>query len=74
MTDALLIYLASVLFIISIVQENGLYRSTGFFITFTILAVSISKDLTQIFITIIGGLAVHILMVFSMKEYIKLKK
>ncbi len=74
MNDIFLIYLAALIFIISIMQKVGTYRSTGFFVTFAVLAISISKNLTEVFVTIVAGLAVHVLMIFSIKEYIKVKK
>jgi len=67
MIDQTLVILATILFIISIMHSNIYYRNTGYFIAFTLLAMAIGKDLTQIFLTIMGGLAVHMIMVFSYK-------
>jgi hypothetical protein len=74
MTNTLLIYIASVIFIISIILDQAIYKTTGFFLTFVLLTVAISQDLTNIFLTIIAGLAVHVLLMLCTKEYIKFKK
>ena len=71
MTNSLIIYLGLLLFILSIIQSNTLYRATGFYITFCLMVIATCKDMDQAFISIIAGMAVHILMISSIKEYTK---
>ncbi len=73
MTNELMLYLSLILFFISSTNENHSFRCTGFFISFCILALAISGNITQSFIAIVITIPLHMILMLGAKEYNKNK-
>lgn len=71
MINVILLSLALVVFCLSFTRTSIFYRICGFFITFTLLTLIVTKDLTYIFLIMINGFTVHLLLLLSYKEYVK---
>lgn len=71
MIDNLVFYIATAIFALSFTQSNILYRITGLFSSFCLMAIAVNVDLTLAFISIVAGASVHLLMIFTIKEYQK---
>ena len=71
MINMILLFAALFVFIIAFTRQAIFYRVSGFFITFMLLTLVVTKDFTHIFLIMINGFIVHLLLLLSYKEYSK---
>ena len=71
MTSHILLFCSLLFLVISIIMQNPFYKISGFMVTFSLMALAITRDTTSILIIMITGFIIHLLLLLSYKEYNK---
>jgi hypothetical protein len=71
MTDLILISVALLMIVMGFISNSIFYRVSVFMVAFSLLTMSVTKDLTTIFIMIVNALIISVLLLLSYKEYSK---
>jgi len=69
MTNIFMIAAALITFVVSMTRSDFFYRVIGLFVTFSLIAILIFKDLSQAFLIIMVGLIINLLLAISYKGY-----